>query len=47
MLIHINECITYRHMTSLVKSKWINSDKTMIPDYWKPGSNYETDIHIP
>lgn len=29
------------------KTKWINSDKTVIPDYWKPGSIYETDVQIP
>ncbi|KAK4728426.1 hypothetical protein R3W88_021414 [Solanum pinnatisectum] len=29
------------------KTKWIHSNKTVIPDYWKPGSIYETDIQIP
>ncbi|MVF47737.1 hypothetical protein D8760_19605 [Proteus mirabilis] len=29
------------------KTKWVQSDKTVIPDHWKAGSAYETDIQIP
>ncbi|KAJ8556468.1 hypothetical protein K7X08_032220 [Anisodus acutangulus] len=28
-------------------TKWVQSDKTAIPDYWKPGNTYETDVQIP
>lgn len=29
------------------KTKWVQSDKTVIPDHWKADSTYETDVQIP